>query len=191
MKRFALLILVLALPAGCAHVRAMTGAPPERTVLWAQAHDALSDGRFDRAEALFSRLANEHEQTLEGSESVFYLGSIRLDPRNPDWDARSAQDRLWEYLGGARSGRRLYRYPEALILHEIARQLNLPADSRVAGLQPEERVVTVEQRVLVPAQELTDEVERLKQQIADRDARIRQQQEELERIRRTLTPTRP
>jgi hypothetical protein len=62
---------------------------------------------------------------------------------------------------------------------------------RVPGLQPE--VVTREvegPRVVVPAQEsraLAAEVERLRAQVAERDATIRQQREELERIRRTLT----
>jgi hypothetical protein len=194
MKSFAptLLLLVLTGAAGCAHLVGTTEDPRQRTALWAEAQEALAVENFVGAEAAFSRLADGFANSLEGRESLFYLGSIRLDPRNPEWDPAVAQTRLGQYLSyiAMPDGPRLYRYPEAHTLHEIARQLNLPPDSRVAGLQPEERVVTIAERVVVPAEqsrELASEVERLRQQLAERETRIRQQQEELERIRRTLT----
>ena len=194
MKRL-ISLAVVAVMAGCAHLPG-GGSGPDRDDLWATGHAALADLEFAQAERAFAELARDFAGSLEARESIFYLGAIRLDPRNEDWDPGMAEERLGDYLAIMRDGTRLYRYPEARTLHEIARQLNLPPDSRVAALQPEERVVTVQERVLVPAQQSQDlaaQIEQLRQQVAERDARIRQQQEELERIRRTLTtpPARP
>lgn len=192
MTRSILLFVLLSASSGCASLGlgSTGGGRGSAQELWNGASDALARYDFERAESLYTRLATDHPETVEGRESVFYLGAIHLDPRNPDWDPAPAQARLEEYLANREGGPRLYRYLEAQTLHEIARQLNLPPESRVAGLQPEERVVTVERRVVVPARqsrELSAEVSRLREQIAERDARIAQQQEELERIRRTLT----
>lgn len=196
MKRLITCAVVLAVATGCSHLRIDRSGSSERTDLWTEAHQALSREDYPRAEASFRTIVSGYTETLEGRESLFYLGALHLDPRNPDWDPVLAQDWLEEYLAFmGTGGPRLYRYPEALTLHEIARQLNLPPHSRVEGLQPEERIVTIEERVLIPAeqsQELSAEIERLRQQLAEREARIQEQQEELERIRRTLTaPTRP
>lgn len=195
MKRFAQLLLVLASLTGCAAVGLGGGESADRMELWHRAQEALAAERFEEAEGVFETLARSHPNTLEGRESLFYLGSLRLDPRNPEWDPVPAEARLGEYLAfmEREDGPRLFRYPEARTLHELARQLNLPPDSRVAGLQPQERVVTVEERVVVPGQqsrEMAGQIEQLRQQVAERDARIQAQEEELERIRRTLTGTR-
>ena len=186
------LVLGFALLTGCAHVSSWLDSPEEDlSGLWNQAQDAFFAEDFDQAETLFGEIAREHEGTLEGREALFYLGVIRIDPRNPEWDTELAQARLGDYLEYMDyGGSRLYRYPEALTLHELARQLNLPYEARIEPLRAEERVVTVEEPASPsPEQtrELAAEVERLKQQIAERDARIRAQQEELDRIRRTLT----
>jgi hypothetical protein len=188
MARTILLLVTLVVTSGCASFRVGSPTGPTRSALWEDANEAL--GRFDfaGAQALFEQLAESYPETVEGRESLFYLGAIHLDPRNADWDPQPAQEHLSSYLAfQGEGGPRLYRYLEAQTLHEIARQLNLPAESRVEGLQPEQRVVT--ERVVVPAQqsrELTAEVARLREQVAERDARIQSQQEELERIRRTL-----
>jgi hypothetical protein len=191
MKRRFPALLILGMLAGCAPLRALGLHTEERTALWIDAHRFLSAAEFAEAETAFAELAREYPRTVEGRESLFYLGALRLDPRNDDWDSDLAEVRLAEYLDLARDGGpRLYRYPEARTLHEIAEQLNLPAGARVAGLRTEERVDTVQQRVVVPAEESQDlaaQIDRLRQLVAERDARIREQQEELERIRRTLT----
>ena len=191
MKRFFLLFLILVSTSGCAAL-GFGSSGGERYQTWARANDALAREDFAGAEALFEQVATNYPDSVEGRESLFFLGALRLDPRNDEWDPQPAEERLASYLALADEQRKqLYRYLEAQTLHELARQLNLPPESRVAGLQPEERVVTVEERVVVPAREsreLSAEVARLRQQLAERDARIRTQQEELERIRRTLTP---
>lgn len=184
-------LLTLLFLVGCATLRSLTDSGEDRLDLWAFAQQALAREEFDRAEAYFTRLATDHPDSVEGRESLFYIGSLRLDPRNPDWDPGIAEERLAEYLMHMdERGPRLYRYPEAISLHEIARQLNLPPGSRIVGLQPEDRVITIEERVVVPAEqsrELMAEVVRLRAQIAARDSTIRAQADELERIRRTLT----
>lgn len=191
MTRFFLLFLILLPTSGCA-ILGFGSSGGDRYQTWARANDALAREDFAGAEALFEEVATSYPNSVEGRESLFFLGALRLDPRNNEWDPQPAQERLGSYLALADEERKqLYRYLEAQTLHEIARQLNLPPQSRVAGLQPEERIVTVEERVVVPAREsreLSAEVTRLRQQVAERDARIRTQQEELERIRRTLTP---
>jgi hypothetical protein len=189
MTRLMLLAFLILPAAGCAHLGGLQADSRQRTALWVEAHEALEAEQFGRAEALFGNLARVHAGTLEGRESLFYLGVLRLDPRNPEWSSEPAERHLAEYLAFLEAGGpRVHRYPEAFTLHEIARQLNLPPEFRVAGLQPEERVV--EERVVVPAEqsrELVAEATRLRQQVTEQDARIRQLQEELERIRRTLT----
>ena len=177
---------------GCAHVSSFGNRPTESLAgLWSQAQEAFYAEDFARAEALFGELAREYGGTLEGREALFYLGVIRIDPRNPDWDTELAEARMADYLAHMDgSGTRLYRYPEALTFHQLARQLNLPQDGRIEALRMPERVVTVEQPGAPPTdqtRELAAEIERLKQQLAERDARIQAQQEELDRIRRALT----
>ncbi len=194
MKRLIHVLLLFAL-GGCTHLQTLAGNTVNPKVLWGEAHAALAVEDFPTSEAIFERIARDFPGTIEARESTFYLGTIRLDPRNPEWDPGAAEEHLTRYLAGfSDGGPRLYRYPEALTMHEVARQLNLPPDSRMEGLQPERQVVTIEQRVIVPAeqsQELATEIEVLRQQLIERDERIQAQQEEIERIRRTLTPVGP
>lgn len=189
MKRIPLVLLLLLLSA-CAQLG--LGGPerrPERVQLWEAAHRALAAEDFAQASALFERVAQEYPDSDAGRESLFYLGALRLDPRNPSWDPVPAEENLSHYLEGDSAYlASIHRRPEALVLLELARQLNMPAEERVPGLQPETRVVT--ERVVVPAREsraLAAEVDRLQRLLAERDATIQQQKEELERIRKTLT----
>lgn len=190
MKRLVGHILLIAALSGCARVLGTSGES-QRAALWVQAQHSLWAGNFTAAQEGFTYLRDSYPETAEGRESLFYLGAIYMDPRNDDWDSEPAEQHLTEYLALlSDSGPRLYRYPEAQTLHELARQLNLPGDSRVAALQPEERVIRIEERVVVPAsenRELTTELARLREELAASQALNRQQQEELERIRRTLT----
>lgn len=193
MKRIVWLAALLG-STGCAALG--MGGSDDRTRLetWTMAHQALDVEDFDRAAALFQRLAADHPDTREGHEAVFYLGSMRLDPRNPGWDPRPAETHLAHYLAGDTIASRpdALRRPEARTLLELARQLNMPPQERVPGLQAETQVVVEArpERVVVPAREsraLAAEVARLRRELSARDATIETQRAEIERIRKTLT----
>jgi hypothetical protein len=201
-------LLIVLLPA-CA---TLGGGRGDRGLdeLWRGAHTAFSQERFADAERGFRRVAAEYAGTREGREALFYLGSLQMDPRNPKWEPDSAAASLRRYLArdSVEAPSTLPR-PEALVLLEIANQLNLPPDERVPELQPRTRYITraqpsrpQQQPALPPriisAAESTAETERLRRQlnerdriIADRDAEIRKLREEIERIRKTLVPQRP
>jgi TolA-binding protein len=200
MKRLSFVLIGVIL-ASCAHLPG--GRSPEvtsRTELWHEAHMALYQETYPRADSLFVRLAAEHPESTEGREALFYVGSIHLDPRNRNWNPERAETALRQYLLQDTLGTRIHRRPEANILLELARQLNLPPEDRVAGLAGEPSPATVPatppaaQRVVAPTaqlRELQTENERLRQQVAQRDEQLRRQREELDRIRRTLTPRTP
>lgn len=190
MMRTISLLLLLLVPA-CAHLGLGTEMR-ERSSVWYEAHNAFSSGDYSRATVLFSDLAARYPDTEEGRESLFFLGTVHLDPRNPAWDSQPAETALVRYLEAeSLNPGSIHRRPEGETLLHLAQQLNMPGRERVPGLQPE--VVTREvqvPRVVVPAVEsraLADEVQRLRALLAERDSTIRQQREELERIRRTLT----
>lgn len=188
MKRIGSLCILVALSA-CATLGQGSDRERTRTQLWADAHDALQALQFGRADTLFTRLSREFADTETGRESLFFVGAIRVDPRNPGWDPARADTTLSAYLAlESAAAAQIGRRPEAETLLEIARQLNLPPQERVPQLQPETRFVTRAPRV-APAGQVTAlnaEVARLRDQVAARDATIRRQEEELERIRRTL-----
>lgn len=187
------LVLLSALISGCAHLGRSGDDKAELRDLWTQAHQALALDQFAEAGTLFGRLAQEHPESEPGRESLFYLAAIRLDPRNPEWDPEPAERTLRRYVASD-TATQVHRRPEALTLLRLAEQLNMPAEQRVPGLQPETRVVVRDApRVITRAQEsqaLATEVARLKRELADRETKIAQQQEELERIRKTLTERR-
>lgn len=207
MTRSCLTLLVLLLPA-CATLGVGRG-DRGLDALWVDAHTAFAQQRFADAERGFRRMAAEFPESREGREALFYLGSLQMDPRNPKWEPDSAAASLRRYLArdSVEPPRTLPR-PEALVLLEIANQLNLPPHQRVPELQPQTRVITritpgrtqppsAPPRVVSAAESLA-EIERLRRlvserdrQIADRDAEIRRQREDLERIRKTLVPQRP
>ncbi|HEV2147859.1 MAG TPA: hypothetical protein VGR37_10695 [Longimicrobiaceae bacterium] len=189
--------LLVLLVAGCATFAPGSRDRAERD-LWREAHLALGAGNFAAADSAFSRLASTYPDTEEGREAVFFLGEMRLDPRNPGWNTRAAAEHLRRYLarGDTAGQREIHRRPEATTFLELANQLNLPPDQRVAQLQPETevRTRTVPGPVrVVPgeqAAELSAEVQRLRRELADREETIRRQREELNRIRNTLAPGR-
>lgn len=191
--RQALQILLLTTLAGCIHLAAGSSTTPEPVALWDEAHRALTMEEFRGAEAAFQQLVREYPDGTEGREALFYLGTLHLDPRNPGWNPDPAVNRFRAYLSLDREEEPIYRRPEAEILLRLAEQLALPPEQRVVGLQPGMRIITVPQRAPPAEQDssLVTEVERLRRELAERDEQIREQQEELERIRRTLTPPTP
>lgn len=202
MKPIRGLVFLLALfLAACATLAPGSGGRQAKR-LWTDAHLALRAENFRAADSVFSRLATTHPNTEEGREALFFLGEMRMDPRNPGWNSRQAADYLRRYLAHGASERptEIHRHPEASTFLELANQLNLPAGQRIGALQPgtverPQRPTTatpVPQRV-VPSEEaaaLRAEIERLRAELADRDDTIRRQREELNRIRNTLAPGR-
>jgi hypothetical protein len=197
MKRLSLLLLLTLLPA-CAHLP-WQQQTRERAQRWEAAHRALAARDFNMALSEFEGLIAHHPESREGREAIFYAGSIHIDPRNPDWNPRPAEEMLRRYVAlDSGSNVQVGRRPEGEILLELARQLNLPVQSRVPGLQPTPIVVEREQpgppvRVATAGdlRAVMAENEQLRTQLAERDATIRRLQEELERIRRTLRPRTP
>ena len=203
---FAGLIVVL-LPA-CATLRGIAG---DRGLdqLWREAHTAFAAERFAEAEQSFRRVAAEYPDSREGLESLFYVGTLRMDPRNPQWSPDTAAVVIQQYLArDSVFGPKTLPRPEAVVILQLASQLNLPAEDRVPELQPEVRTRRVIERVPASRQPtrprvtttdaseaeaaaLRREIEQLKRQLGDRDQQINKQREELERIRKTLTPQRP
>lgn len=195
MSRIRHTLLAVLLLGACAHLPAADTGARQRALLWTEAHQALSAGEFGGARERFTELNRRFPESQEGSEALFYIGALHLDPRNPEWDPQPAVPALRSYLAADESGRAgppPARRPEATTLLALADQLTIPPEERVEGLRPETRVVRVPgERVVVTAAEsraLEEEAERLRREVAERDEQIRRLREELERIRRTLTP---
>jgi len=168
------------LAAACLAAAGCTTAGPgraDRTALaWQASREAMRGGSFASAEESFRELAAEHPERPEGRESLFLLGVLYLDPRNPAWDAGRAEDYLGRYLHLA--GPQDHR-PEALALFALARRLVEPAESDGdAGAS----------RIALEGTTAAAENGRLQKQLAEKDREIARLREELERIRRTLSP---
>jgi hypothetical protein len=190
--RYARLVLLLFLGACAPNV--LGRLAPEQESLWNSAHQALGAQQYAVADSLFGELVRRYPVTLAGRESLFYLGAIHLDPRNPAWDPAPAERRLRQYISADTAGAPdVKRRPEAEILLQLAHQLNLPSEDRISGLRPKvivEREVTTVPRRVAPAGEaaaLAAENAALRTQLEARDQTIKRLEDELERIRRTLT----
>jgi hypothetical protein len=189
-----LLLLLLGLSGACAHLPGLPSAGPSPSLtLWNEAHAALQAGQFVRSDSLFARLTTGYPESREGREALFYRGVIALDPRNPRWNPKPAEAELEQYVSSDTLPGGVQRLPEGETLLELARQLNLPAAERVPGLKPETRTVVTPgpARVITragEAQAATAEADRLRARLAERDEEIRRLREELDRIRKTLTP---
>ena len=163
-----------------------------RDQLWRQGHAATHADSFRVAIAAFQRLVAEHPRDEKGRESRFYLGTLYLDPDNPAYDPNQAAQNLEMYLAADTAGGRVTRRPEAETLLALARQLVLPCEQRTGGLRCEPDVVArpagADTVVVRQGSDQSGEVTRLRREVAERDATIRQLREELQRIRNTLAP---
>jgi len=190
-------ILLAALLSACSVVGPENLGPgaATRDQLWRQGHAAMQADSFRIAMAAFQRLAAEHPRDQQGREARFYLGTLYLAPENPAFDAALAAQNLEMYLAADTARGRRTRRPEALSLLTLSRQLAIPCEQRAGALRcdpdvivrtrPGETDTTV---VVRPAGDQSAEVARLRRDIAERDATIRQLREELQRIRNTLAP---
>jgi hypothetical protein len=190
-----LLVLVLA---SCASVTGQLGpGAVERDRLWREAHAAMAADSFRVATAAFQRLANAHPNTMEGREALFFIGTLYLDPDNPALDPAVAAQNFELYLARDPDAerRRVLRWPEAEALLGLSRELMIPCEERETALRCDP--VEIVRRVTVPGPGEPGqpppaangaEAARLRTQLAERDATIRQLREELRRIRETLAP---
>jgi hypothetical protein len=165
-----------------------------RDQLWRQGHAALHADSFRVAMAAFQRLAAEHPRDAQGREARFYLGTLYLDPANPAYDAAQAEQNFALYLATDTAGGRVTRRPEAETLLALARQMVLPCEQRTGSLRCDPDVIVRTRPAgsdTVVVRQGTDqsaEVARLRRELGERDATIRQLREELQRIRNTLAP---
>jgi TolA-binding protein len=163
-----------------------------RDGLWRQGHAAMQRDSFRVAMAAFQRLAAEHPRSDLGREALFYLGTLYLEPANPAYDAGLATQNLEMYVAADTERGRASRRPEAETLLGLSRQLTLPCEQRTGGLRCEPQVVTrpggSDTVVVRQGSDQSAEVSRLRRELNERDATIRELREELQRIRNTLAP---
>jgi hypothetical protein len=192
--RTACTLALVALLAACASATAGGAgtSPASRDALWRQGHQALREDSGRVAMAAFQRLAAEHPQAREGIEARFYLATLYLDPRAPTFDAQRAVENLDLYLAADTAGGRATRRPEAMRLLPLARELVLPCDRRTGPLRCTPVAAAGGRDTVVVRTPSGDgssaEVARLRRELAERDATIRELREELQRIRNTLAP---
>jgi hypothetical protein len=163
-----------------------------RDGLWRQGHAAMQRDSFRVAMAAFQRLSSEHPRSDFGREALFYLGTLYLEPANPAYDAGLATQNLEMYLTADTQGGRVTRRPEAKTLLGLSRQLALPCEQRTGALRCDPQVITrpsgSDTVVVRQGSDQSAEVARLRRELNERDATIRELREELQRIRNTLAP---
>ncbi|HKP74660.1 MAG TPA: hypothetical protein VJT67_03920 [Longimicrobiaceae bacterium] len=157
-----------------------------RRQLWDQAFDAYSKDSVRVSQAIFQRLAAEYPRTHEGHEARYYLGVLSLDPRG-NLDVRAAGEHFSLYIAddSIRSLGGIHRR-EATTLRQLAQDLRNPCGQRSSGVGCDTTVVS--RTVTVPGEASNADAAALRRQLRERDARIRELQAELERIRNTLAP---
>lgn len=186
-------ILLAALLSGCS-VFAPENLGPDaarRDGLWRQGHAAMQRDSFRVAMAAFQRLAAEHPRSDYGRDARFYLGTLYLEPANPAYDAGLATQNLEMYLASDTQEGRLPRRPEAETLLALSRQLALPCEQRTGSLRCDPQVIARSDTTVVVRPgggDQSAEVARLRRELNERDATIRELREELQRIRNTLAP---
>ena len=187
-------ILLAVLLSGCA-VFAPENLGPDaarRDGLWRQGHAAMQRDSFRVAMAAFQRLAAEHPRSDYGRDALFYLGTLYLEPANPAYDAGLAAQNLEMYLTADTERGRLPRRPEAESLLALSRQLALPCEQRTGSLRFDPQVIARSDTTVVVrpggGNDQSAEVARLRRELNERDATIRELREELQRIRNTLAP---
>lgn len=165
-----------------------------RDQLWRQGHAAMHADSFRVAMTAFQRLIAEHPRDDRGREAHFYLSTLYLEPANPAFDATQAARNLELYLAADTAGGRLTRRPEAETLLALSRQLAIPCEQRVGDLRCDPDVIVrtrpgdADTVVVRQGGDQSGEVARLRREVSERDATIRQLREELQRIRNTLAP---
>jgi hypothetical protein len=158
--------------------------------LWNQAFDAYSRDSVRVAQAAFQRLANEHPHSHVGHEARYYLGVLALDPRGAT-DPRAAEENFRIYIADdtIRALGGVHRR-EAGSFMQLAHELRDPCGQRGSGLGCDTTVVS--RTVTAPGGNAdaasSAEAARLRRQVDQQAATIRDLRAELDRIRNTLAP---
>lgn len=190
--RLPIVLAAALLAGGCATLS--TVASPGRDQLWRQAHHAMRQDSVRVALAAFQRLAEEHPDTREGREARFYLGTLFLEPVEGTFDPARALQNLEMYVAQDSVRNDPIRRPEARTFRALAREATLPCEQRTGALRCDPAVVvrtrTTPGDTVVVRSGAGDaaEIARLRREVQERDATIRQLREELQRIRNTLAP---
>jgi hypothetical protein len=196
MKPIRALALVL-FCSSCAVLHGGGAASNPRLDLWNRAQLAFYADSFRTATAAFQQLAASYPHTVEGREAHFYLGALALDPRNPTFDAKTADDQLAQYLAPDSAVQGVpFRRTEAVVMQRLAQEFEKPCEERITPLRCETRVVRTAGGGSREAPRNVNgtssaEVDRLQAALADRDAQVQRLREELDRIRNTLVPRKP
>jgi hypothetical protein len=188
-------LLMAALLSGCALLHRGEGTS-SRQQLWNQAQAAFYADSFRLATVRFQAVADSFPKSVEGHEAHFYLGVIFLDPHNPSFDPRIADEQLNVYLAPGDPRHPPYRRTEATAMQRMAQEFRKPCEERITALRCETRVVERRTTGTRDPQRAVNgtssaEVERLQAAVADRDAQIQRLRDELDRIRNTLVPRKP
>jgi hypothetical protein len=189
-------LLLTAVLSGCAVFGTGPTGPgnPSADMLWRQGHHAMRMDSVRVALAAFQRLAAEHPGTGEGREARFYLGTLYLDPANTAFDPERAAENLETYVIADTARGAVPRRPEAQRLLLLARQLAVPCEQRTGTMRCDPTTVVrtrpagSDTVVVRTGGDQSAEVARLRREVAERDATIRDLREELTRIRNTLAP---
>jgi hypothetical protein len=180
----------LLLAAGCSTVNGVFERPASRLDM---AREALHGGAFTTADQILSALAAEEPGTAEGHEALFLLGLLHLDPRNPAWSPAEAEVVLARYLEFPFGEHR----PEGVALYALARRLAKP---QIAATTARTVPLPVDEPELpqqgtgseaTAAEGEVSEADRLRAEVAARDRELAKLRDEIERIRRRLTPSPP
>jgi hypothetical protein len=190
MNRLLLVLVSLAVTA-CAHLpnRQERDAAQLRVQLWNEAHVALYDEAFERADSIFALLSDTFPTNDEGREARFYIGTLHLDPRNPESNSERAETALHRYLLQDTVGGVIHRRPEATTLLAIAREINRAVAAEIPPAANEAEAEPV--RAAPSIRELQEDNARLRRELLQRDEQLRRQRDELDRIRRALAPRTP
>ena len=193
MKRTFAIFLAAAL-SGCGVLHHGSSPQPARLRLWNQAQTAFYADSFRVSMVRFQALADSFPRSVEGREAHFFLGVMYLDPRNPAFDPRAADEQLGTYLAPDTALHVTpFRRTEAMSMQRMAQEFRKPCEDRVAPLRCETRTVRTAGRDAPRNVNGTSsaEVDRLQAAVADRDAQIQRLRDELDRIRNTLVPRKP
>lgn len=182
------LMLAAALAAGCVRIPqpGVTGPTRDWLAVFATAQQAAAEGRYAEADSTLAEYADTYQASREASEATYWRAVFELDPENAGRNLSRAIEHLDAYLDDTTSRP---RHLEARALRAMA--LTVDSLARAAEAAHAEAdslrgiVAVAPPRASPREEELTKEVQRLKEQLDKTNA-------ELDLIKRRLSaPRRP